>query len=807
MRRNLQIVLISVAFFCSNMLQAQYWRTFTNSNYKLHWLINDSQWVKAEKLSLKLRKSLESNNPIFWHSLTRIALHLEHKDSAIVYARNACLYMERLQKSTLEYSEFRKIYYLDAYYLDLFYRKLLYQKYESERSTISTIANQELLGYFLNEQQAIAPYIPIQNINRQITLPLIIEHLNALNDTISFQRIMQGKLPSKVFDYLNGLGNDPKQIQLLPPHLQSFYQQARDSFYNWTYELVKEKHTETAYLEFIAKYPSAPQIQKAWNEADELAFSNCRNVHNAQSYNLYIQNYPSGKYRKQAKMLLRYLTVVPVPFARGDGKYVFVDSINMRPWIDSTYDFAYPFCLKHHKSWNPSASTLISGCALVMITDPFERSQWFYIEKDGTPLNDKRYDEIRQISSQLAVITKSNHYGLIDKLGRELLPPIFKKIFIDTLNRMGFVHNGEFWALFNSNGKRITKFEFTSFEGLDNNFPEIVDWAHFHDNRILVRNETTQFFVDFNGNQFFLGSFTHLEPFYKQHSVASLPNNLQILIDTAGNAKSDTFNRIETLYPGIYSAHLQSNPKQQTLLILDSKQQVRKSQYISDKPIKMAWYWNKPLFLIENKAEISIYNTKDSLVYRGKNQEIYVQANTVFVQNIRKNPKSKTSASVKKWYNPYKNAFSEINADDIGVLANERITVYQQQKAYLFAINEQQIPFFEVDKNIQEVAQIKQIHQLNRDSNLLISTDSMQAISDENGRIILAFTKGQIEEYGANLFWLASEDGIFIINSKNQKVLGPFEEINEDGFPGYWLIKQNDRWIWVDQKKREFREM
>jgi hypothetical protein len=709
-----------------------------------------------------------------------------------------------LQKSTELYAEFLRIYILDAYYLDLYYRKLLYQKYHTQRSTTSPIANNKLLGFYLQELQKLAQYLPLTNVNRRITLPHITENLNALNDTIAFNRVIQTKNTQKTWNYLQELGSSDPQIQQLPIHLKSFYISARDSFYTWTYEEVVKIHSEQEYLSFIQKFPSAPQVTHALTQADELAFAQCRNAHSAPIYTSYLEKYPYGKYRKQAKMLLRYLTVVPVPYARADGKYVFVDSINMRPWIDSAYDFAYPFCLKHHRSWNASASTLVSGCALVMNTDEFERNQWYYIEKDGSPLNDKRYDEIRQISSQMAVVTKSNHYGLIDKLGRELLPPIFNKIFVDTLNRIGFVHNGEFWALFNSNGKRITKFEFTSFEKLDENIP--VDWAYFHDNRILVRNETTQFFIDFNGNQFFLGSFTHLEPFYKQHSVARLPNNLQLIIDTAGNAKSDTFTRIESLYPGIYTAFDASKPKQQTLLILDSNLHVRTSHYASEKSIKLAWYWNKPLFLIENKNEISIYNTLDSLLYKEKNQEVYVHANTVFVQNLRKNPKSRLSPTIKKWFNPYKNAFSEIYADEIGVLANEKLAVYQQQKAYLFNINEQQIPFFYEDKNTPEVAKITHIYQLNRATNFLISTDSMQAVSDENGRITLPFTKGQIEEFSSDLFWITNEKGSFIVNQKNQNILGPFEEINEDGFPGYWLIKQNDRWIWVDAKKRWFGE-
>jgi hypothetical protein len=103
-----------------------------------------------------------------------------------------------LQKSTELYAEFLRIYILDAYYLDLYYRKLLYQKYHTQRSTSSPIANNKLLGFYLQESQYLAPYLPLHNINRRITLPLITENLNALNDTLYFNRIIQSKNTSKM---------------------------------------------------------------------------------------------------------------------------------------------------------------------------------------------------------------------------------------------------------------------------------------------------------------------------------------------------------------------------------------------------------------------------------------------------------------------------------------------------------------------------------------------------------------------------------------------------------------------------------
>lgn len=814
MRHTLNAILFILLFSWGQNVHAQYWRTFVNPLYKAHWKLNENQYLTSQKILLKRAATPDTLNPIYWHSKTRIAEYQNHPDSALYFARQSVITIQLLQKSTELYAEFLRLYILDAYYLDLYYRKHLYEKYNSQRSLNSPTANNQLLGFYLQESQYLAPYLPLHNINRRITLPLITENLNALNDTLYFNRIIQSKNTTKASNYLNEMGFNAPGNSQLPPHLLSFCTQTQDSLYAWHYEKTSQTHTEAAYLQFIADFPAAPQITQALNLADELAFSQCRNAHSAPNYTAYLDQYPYGKYRKQAKMLLRYLTVVPVPFARGDGQYVFVDSIKMRPWVDSAYDFAYPFCLKHHKKWSPNAATLISGCALVMKQDEFNRNQWYYIEKDGTPYNDKRYDEIRQLSRTHAVVSLSNHHGLIDGHGRELLPPIFERIFFDTHTQVGTVFNGEFWALFNQYGKRISKFEYSEIITLLDESKAPIALTRFENNRILVRKENTLLVLDFEGNQRFLGTFTQITPFLNYLAVATLPDKRQLLIDTNGNALSDTFASLSPWIPGQYYQAQLPGKKTQYAALHISQYQPKLLRVRSDIPIEFAWYWDSvpklghpnAHFLSKINSEWHLYNAQDSLVFKSKTGDFKSHAQTLIISLQRKNPKLRNSPWVKKWFNPYSHSFSSTASEEIGVLQNERIVLYENNKALLYHVNETPLPIFYESKNTPEVSNIQEIFRINRNDLLMVKTDSSQTLIDLNGSMQFDFSRQPLEEITAPHFLQSRPNGQFLITDRNKTIIGPFDEINEDGFEGYYLLNKNAKWFWVDAKKRWFGE-
>jgi hypothetical protein len=364
------------------------------------------------------------------------------------------------------------------------------------------------------------------------------------------------------------------------------------------------------------------------------------------------------------------------------------------------------------------------------------------------------------------------------------------------------VHNGERWALFNMHGKRITKFEYKEVEGYKNGD---IDWYRFRDNRIWVTTESTPFFIDFQGNPFFWGNVSGLEPFELQHSIATLMNGNQVLIDTNGTAVSDTFLSLQRIPSSPYFLAQTLNKYHLKLTLLPSGR-LQKSAWSSDKAIAWAWYWGKPVFQLEQHKESLFIDANDSLLLKGKFSDVYIFAQTIFIQQSRKNPKQKQSALVKKWFNPYLQSFSLVQADDIGILTQERIAVTQQKTAFLYHIDETPFPIFDANTSLAEVNSIRQITQLNRTNQFMVSTDTSQAIVNLEGRLLLPFYTAQIEEFGSQWYLLTDSIGARIVNDKNQVVLGPFEEINEEGFPGYFLIKQGETWIWIDSKKRLFSE-
>ena len=69
------------------------------------------------------------------------------------------------------------------------------------------------------------------------------------------------------------------------------------------------------------------------------------------------------------------------------------------------------------------------------------------------------------------------------------------------------------------------------------------------------------------------------------------------------------------------------------------------------------------------------------------------------------------------------------------------------------------------------------------------------------------FVSGTLEEYGSVHFLINKVNGQYLITEDNKTILGPFDEINEEGFEGYYLINTASRWFWVDMKNREFIEM
>jgi hypothetical protein len=79
-------------------------------------------------------------------------------------------------------------------------------------------------------------------------------------------------------------------------------------------------------------------------------------------------------------------------------------------------------------------------------------------------------------------------------------------------------------------------------------------------------------------------------------------------------------------------------------------------------------------------------------------------------------------------------------------------------------------------------------------------------IIDLNGRLRLPFTSGEIEEFDEINFIHANQGQRVLLNENNQVLLTDFEDLNDEGFEGYFLLKRHDRWMWSDKRKRLFGE-
>lgn len=321
--------------------------------------------------------------------------------------------------------------------------------------------------------------------------------------------------------------------------------------------------------------------------------------------------------------------------------------------------------------------------------------------------------------------------------------------------------------------------------------------------------------LDFEGNQRFLGTFTQITPFLNYLAVATLPDKRQLLIDTNGNALSDTFASLSPWIPGeFYQAQLPGKKTQYAALHI-TQSQPKLLRFRSETPIEFAWYWESTHkaghpnahFLSKINSEWHIHNTQDSLVFKSKTGDFKSHAQTLFISLQRKNPKLRNSPWIKKWFNPYSHSFSSAVADEIGVLQNERIVLYENNKALLYLVNETPLPIFHESKSTPEISNIREIFRINRNDLLMVRTDSSQTITDLSGKMQFDFTHQTIEEITPPYFLQSRPDGQFLITDQNKTIIGPFDEINEEGFEGYFLLHKTDKWFWVDAKKRWFGEL
>ena len=787
-------------------IQAQHWRTFTNPLYKAHRLINDSLFEEAKALLESKKHKIDTHHTIWYHSKSRIALHEQKLDEALSLSKKALCAIFELSKYPEEQQKFKELYYFDDHYLSLFYRQILVWHFHQEKSSTSTKQNNALQARYKSQLVELIPCINQKNVLFKLTYPRLINHLKALNDTIEFNLILEQRSSPLLYDYIKGIGQTPEEVLKAPAQLRSFYIQGIDSLFRWEFQKAKLENTESAFLEYARKYSESPYKTLARNRAEEIAFRRCRESNLENQFIDYLRRYPNGKYRNQAQKLLNYLTVVPVPILTLDGKYRYVDSMNKRSWIDSTYDFAYPFKLKYNHAWLNNGTCLITGCALVMKRDSFEKNKWFYIEKDGTRYNQKAYDEIRQISSNRAFVSVNDRYGIINQFGEEILPPVFEKVYFDTLNKLGIVFNGSAWAIVKSNGQRLTPFDidFIPLTDVLNEVP--IETIRFTDNRIVCLKKNIPWSFDFNGQPSFVGDFSELSSFHHGIGIAkNRKTGFYSLIDTIGNIILDSAENIEQFKSNnIYTALVKG--VHYVLVIQNSK--ISWSVKSNEKPI-IANYWGEPQIAIKRKRQWFVYssiNPKGHSLMSTKNP-MYVYGDEILCTN-RLVSKSRKKIKINQWYNPRSKEMSVVKAEEIAILDNKQLIIYNDARPFLYDVTEKEYPIFSEDTLETLPVKYTDITRSTIPSLLWVSSDSLQYIINRNGRILTKYRAQSIDILSPELVLASSPKGKKqLLDFNNRLIIKDIKDIQYPIFPGFFLINDGEKWLWVPRNGDILREL
>ncbi len=414
---------------------------------------------------------------------------------------------------------------------------------------------------FLKQYPQIDSFLKINLENNVKTI-----HKNAFEKAISSRP--SSKFIHKLNHYWEYLLSDPNNLDPFnqpefnfPVELQSWSKQLLDTIYFWDFNLAIESNNKSSYLEYQKSYPQSPFADSAYRLAENLAFLESKNTNSEKGYLDFLKAFPNGPHFEKAKYGLRYLKVIPVPYLStsesGPSKYFFVDSASSEIWIDSTYDFAYPFAQPYYKKWLTNGATLIPGCALVGQNDNFFNMEFHYIEKDGSRMTPNTYEEIIQFHKNYAFVNKNDRWGILNSEGKEIIPPKFQQIHFDTSRGLGFIYNGVKWAIFNKSGKLTTGFNYSDIHNLlkpeaDRRMIRLnenaVQVIQIDSNFIPVLNEEGIYqIVNFAGqpNQTIKAQFNYIG--VVQHNIYWVQSNENqtYFIDKFGRVLSDTFIEIK----------------------------------------------------------------------------------------------------------------------------------------------------------------------------------------------------------------------------------------------------------------------
>ncbi len=847
-------ILFLWALLWATQLRSNPFLPFFNKLYKSHQLVNNKQYKDAKKIILKQIQKKDSNECIAWYNLSRIYESENKLDSAFIFSEKALhKFFEQHQNAknakiigkryALNLNDFNGLIVQQIEKIYLLNRKSEPSVIEKDKQL-----NQFYIDQFLASKYRIShhPYYSkyqdsVENTNSDLLcvqrLDLLVKEFIKCQDTIEFKTVLNTRSIQHFKKYVEQYWKKIEKNSSLKNslHLTSFYKFIEDSMYKMAFEGVLTENKEEKYLKFIEEYPNAPQKDSAYNLAENIAYLDAKSLNKNTQYELYLTKYPKARHRKQIEYLKRYLNVIPVPYLTKDLKYIYVDSASSETWTDSLYDFAYPYASNYHKKWYSNGSMLVPGCALVMKFDDFGASEFFYIEKDGTPVNNKTYDEIVQFTKNLAFVQKADRHGIINSLGQEILPCKFQRIYFDTALKIGILFNGKAWGLFNITGKLITPMQFSSILSPSASISVNVDIIELPKSLLPVMNESYWGYITRSGEKAIDFSYKQAFPFKNGVALVETQSGKWMYIDFEGKQVSKEYDFIQDLENGYARVtRIIDGKKKLGILAKPFKSKIPQSnlshnelhdlgrkfgiKYLSDSLHKEFIELLQPnleeviftqnahfnAFAVKTSKGYNVFDTAGVMLNKTPILNLSVLAQKLFITKEKK---------LTRWYNYTSNLMSNISFEEINILSDHLIAGMLKGVWNVYNINEKILPIF--NEKGQQFKDFEAIVPAEKEGYFMVQKKGVWGLCTEDGRIILDckfqdiyFTDNpnhfivRIPESSSN-----EESAWGVINTAGTFIVDPvFEGVSFEDFSGYWLVPYNEKNAWLDQKGNLFAE-
>jgi len=847
-------LIILFAFIQGSLASANPFLPFFNKLYKAHQLIENKDFVNSKKIILKQVQSKDSNQCIAWYDLSRIYENDKKFDSALIFSEKALLKLFIQHQKASEAIKLSKRYSLNLNHFNDLITSQVEKLYVLNRKSEPNLLGKKNRNVFYTEHfmtlknriekhSLYKNYLDtstreqVKNLGCVTQLEWSIEHLQYCEDTIEFKKALASKNINIYKEYIDLYWKNIEKNHHLKEviHLKNFYKVIEDTLFKTAFELVLIENNEQSYIKFIEEYPNAPQKDSAFNLAENIAYLDAKSANSNSKYETYIKKYPRARHRSQIDYLMRYLNVVPVPYLTKDLKYVYVDSASSETWTDSLYDFAYPYASNYHKKWYSNGSMLVPGCALVMKFDDFGASDFFYIEKDGTPVNQKTYDEIVQFSANMAFVQKADRHGIINSLGQEILPCKFQRIYFDTTLKLGILYNGKSWGMFNLTGKLITPIQYSNILSPFSSITVNVDIIELPKVLIAVINDNLWGYITTTGEKAIEFNYKQAFPFKNGVALVETTNGKWMYIDFEGKQVSKEYDLIQDLDNGfskivkivegkkkygILSKPFGSKIPQMNLTHNQLHDFGRnfKIKYQSDSIYKEFKEIIQPIhddilitnnlhfnaFAIKTTKGYIIYDTVGVIVSKNAIPNLSVFAQKMFITKEKKQV---------KWYNYVNHLMSNLSFEEINVISDHLVAGLTKGVWNIYQINEKPLSVIN-DKGLV-YKDFEAIVPAEKEGYFMIQKKGVWGLCNENGKVILdckyhdIYFTDNINNFIVRIPETASneESSWGVINTAGKFIVDPvFEGISFEDFSGYWLVPYNEKNSWLDQKGNLFAE-